>query len=222
MKLACHRQWRRPRAFTLVELILAIALMAMLLVALLTFVFSMGEIWGFGREQRLFEQHANAVTRHVDSLLRRGALPVGASLEAEPYSIREVRTEHAGTRTLLTFRLPEGDRILEWPGAPLPEVQCSLATEAGEGLVVYWQSRLETDRDTPGPRRTVVSPLVTHLTYLYHDAASGRWDARPDLLRGSTGRWRVPDRLQLTFTYGRARLERTLTLPLGNGAVPLF
>lgn len=210
------------RAFTLVELILAIALMAMLLVALLTFVFSMGEIWGFGREQRLFEQHVNAVTRHVDALVRRGALPLGESIAAEPFTVREVRTETAGTRTLLSFRAAEGDRLLEWPAAPLPDVQCALGTEPGEGLVLYWQSLLERDRDTRPARRVVVSPLVSEIAYLYHDPTAGRWDSRPDLIRAATGRWRVPDRLRLTFIYGRSRLERTITLPLGNGAVPVF
>lgn len=219
---ASPRRAGSRRAFTLVELILAIAIMAMLLVALLTFVFSMGEIWGFGREQRLFEQHVNAVTRHVDALVRRAALPLGDAFVAEPFAIREVRTDTAGTRTLLSFRVPEGDRLFEWPAAPLPDVQCSLATETGEGLVVYWQSRLESDRETRPPRRVVVSPLVTEIGYLYYEPTSGRWDARPDLLRGNTGQWRVPDRLRLTFTYGRSKLERTITLPLGNGAVPVF
>ena len=49
----------------------------MLMTALLTFVFSMGAIWGRGGEKRLFEQHVNAVTRHVESLLRRAAWPRG-------------------------------------------------------------------------------------------------------------------------------------------------
>lgn len=213
---------RGAAAFTVIEVLVAIAIMALLLVALLTFVFSMGEIWGQNRERRLFEQHVNAVTRHIDSLLRRSALPLREDAAAEPYAVREVQTESAGTRFLLSFDVAEGDRLLPWPDAPLPDVRCALATEPGEGLVLYWQSLLETDRETTAARRVVVSPLVSAIRYLYVDARTGRWDLRPELLRNGAGRWVVPDRLQLTFTYGTASLERTITLPLGNGALPVF
>ena len=89
------RSSRSGRGFTLVELLLAISIMAMLLVALFTFIFSMGEIWGHGSEKRLFEQHVNAVTRHLEAMFRRAALPLGTGAATEPFTIREVRTGSA-------------------------------------------------------------------------------------------------------------------------------
>lgn len=218
----CFVRRAAGRAFTLVELLLAIAIMAMLLVALLTFVFSMGEIWGQGREKRLFEQHVNAVTRHVEGLFRHAALPLGLAAAAEPFAIRQVQTAGSGSRPLLSLDLPEGDRILPWAGPPLPEVRCALTVEPGQGLVVYWQSVLETRRDTEPPRRHVVSPLVSGVRYFYADGDTGRWDERPDLQRAANGSWLVPDRIQLSFTYAGATLERTITLPVSSGALPAF
>jgi len=220
------KPWRSTRGpaggFTLVELVLALAILAMLLVALLTFVFSMGELWGHGREQRLFEQHVNAVARHVESLFRRAALPTDGAMLAEPFAVREVRTAGVGTPVLLSLDLPEGDRLFQWPAVPLPDVRAWLAVEPGEGLVIYWQSNLEADRDTQPARRVLVSPLVTGIRYLYFDPAGGRWDERADLLRAAGGRWQVPDRVVLAFAYGPAKAERAITLPLGNGALPVF
>lgn len=212
---------RPARGFTLLELLLALALMASLLAALFTFVFSMAEVWGHGAEQRLFEQHANAVTRHLDGMLRRAALPAGGSGSDEAYLWREIRGLSIGTQRLLCFDLPEGDRLMRWPGSPLPQVRCAFQTEPGRGLILYWRSVLEPEDETP-PRAAVVSPLVTRLEYLYFDPAALNWQINTQPLRDAAGLWRVPDRLKLTFAYGGKTLERTITLPLAPDGVPVF
>lgn len=211
---------RGPRGFTLLELLLALALMASLLAALFTFVFSMAEVWGHGAEQRLFEQHANAVARHVDGMLRRAALPTGGAGSDEAFLWRELPGLPAGTQRLLCFDLPEGDRLLRWPGAPLPQVRCALAIEPGRGLTLYWRSVLEPEAETR-PRAVVVSPMVTRLDYLHFDPAAG-WQTSTAPIRDSAGLWRVPDRLKFTFSYGGKTLERTITLPLAPEGVPVF
>jgi prepilin-type N-terminal cleavage/methylation domain-containing protein len=214
----------RPRSsggFTLLELLLALALMASLLSALFTFVFSMAEVWGHGAERRLFEQHANAVIRHLDGMLRRAALPAGGAGIDEPYLWREIKGLPAGTQRLLCFDLPEGDRLMRWPGPPLPQVRCALAADPGRGLTLYWRSVLEPEEDSR-PRAVVVSPLVTRLEYLHFDPAASNWLASTLPVRDPAGLWRVPDRLKLTFSYGGNTLERTITLPLAPGGVPTF
>ncbi len=210
------------RGFTLVELLLAMAIMAMLLVALFTFVFSMGEIWGRGGEKRLFEQHVNAVTRHLETMFRRAALPVAATAESEPFTIREVRTATGGTADLLGFDLADGDRILVWNGPPLPDVECSLGLDPKGGLLLYWQSKLEIRRDTDPPRTVLISPFVTRIDYAYRDNDTGSWRSATTPQKSNAGHWLVPDSIKLTFAHGGATAERTLTLPVRNGALPLF
>ena len=103
------------RGFTLIEMLLAMAILSMLVTAMFTFIFSMSELWGRGGEKRLFNQHVNAVTRYVESLLRRAAWPHGGAVQAEPFTVREVRQTTGGTANLLGFVMLEGDRLLRWP-----------------------------------------------------------------------------------------------------------
>jgi type II secretory pathway pseudopilin PulG len=215
------RRRRATGAFTLIELLLALALLTMLVTALLTFVFSMGEIWGRGGEKRLFEQHVNAVTRHVESLLRRATWPRGGVGAAEPFAVREVRPASGPSANLLGFELLEGDRLLDWPEEPLPEVRCHLAIERDRGLVIYWQSLLEQDVNDKPPRLSVVSPLVTQLAYAYQDPNSGFWRTEQTLRKNNASEWLLPDRLILTFKQGSFEATRELTLPPG-GSPPVF
>ncbi len=207
----------RARGFTLVELLMAMAILSMLVTALFTFIFSMSEIWGRGGEKRLFSQHVNSVTRHVESLLRRAAWPHGGIRTEEPFTVREVRTKNAGNVTLVGFDLLEGDRLMVWPESNLPEVECNLGVERDRGLVLYWRSRLEKHDKFDSPRDVVISPLVTKLTYAYHDANGDTWRKEESLRRGNTGEWVLPDRLIIEFKQDKFEERRELTLPAGGG-----
>lgn len=216
------RRSHSARGFTLIELLLALALLTMLVTALLTFVFSMGEIWGRGGDKRLFEQHVNAVTRHVESLLRRAAWPRGGIGINEPFTVSEVRTTAGPKADLLGFELLDGDRLMEWPENPLPEVSCHLAQENTRGLVLYWQSLLEEDVAQKPPRSVLVSPLVTKLAYAYYDAAGHSWRTEQNPRKNSAGEWLLPDRLILSFKHGTFETSRELTLPASGGGLPAF
>ena len=184
MKPARPNSGVSARGFTLIELLLAMAILSMLVTALFTFVFSMGEIWGRGGEKRLFGQHVNAVTRHVESMLRRAAWPHGGAGADEPFTVREVPTADSGNANLLGFTLLEGDRLMRWPETDLPEVECNLGVERDHGLMLYWRSSLEKHDKNDPPRSVVISPLVTKLTYAYHDANGDTWQKDDNLHKG--------------------------------------
>jgi prepilin-type N-terminal cleavage/methylation domain-containing protein len=209
-------------AFTLIEILLAVALLGGLLLALNLFIFSMGEIWGQGREQRLFKEHVRAVTRHVEKLLRTAALapPVLAGTQAG-LTVEEIRGV-SGREPLLTFELPTGDRVLTWPEAPLPNVVCSLSAAPGEGLVIAWHARIELRFLEDPPRRTVLSPLVTGLSYDYYQPDFRSWKNELKLQRDGTGEWPLPARLRLRFGYGSMTTETTVLLPSSMSALPAF
>jgi len=69
------RPVRGRRGFTLLEVLLAISVGAMLMIAVVSLAFSMGELWGASSQPRLFAQHTRGVTRFLDNLLRQAEPP---------------------------------------------------------------------------------------------------------------------------------------------------
>ena len=214
--LRLRRELRSSRrGFTLLEVLLALALLGSLLVALNVFVFSMAEAWGKGRDERLFAQHARAVTAYVETLLDNAAQ--GATTDAP--AIREVKQDSGGEAPRIVFTMPEGSRLLKWPEAALPDVELSLGVGSRGGLELGWQSRLELRRDQEAPRVTELSPFVASMGWEYFDDDFKRWEILEEPKRDPAGAYLAPQRIHLRFAHGKQSLERIVTLPSqGEGA----
>lgn len=222
--LSSARQGRRAArgGFTLLEILLSLALVGLMLVALNTFIFSMGELWGRGSDVHLFDRHVRAVTRFLERELRSAVLPPAARANSMPIALQEVRPQMGMTEKLLTFDLTAGSRLFVWPERPLPEVVCSIQVRERDGLFLLWHSRLEKNFETDPPRETLVTPLVTGIAYDYYDADFNRWTTERNLKLETTGEPKPPQRLRLTFTYDKMTKESVVTLPGPTGALPLF
>jgi prepilin-type N-terminal cleavage/methylation domain-containing protein len=218
---ASHRCGGRD-GFTLLEILIALALVSVVLVSLNTFIFSMGELWGKNTDVRLFDRHVRAVTRFLNRELRVASLPPSAQPNSTPVGLQEVRPQGGATEKLLTFELTAGSRLLTWPDRRLPEVVCSLQARPNEGLVLLWHSRLEKDFDTTPPRETVITPLVTGMTYDYYDADTNRWTNETQLKLDSQGNPMVPQRLRLKFAYQKLTQETVVTLITPGQGLPPF
>lgn len=208
--------------FTLLEILLALALTALVLVSLNVFVFSMGELWGRNTEVRLFDRHVRAVTRFLEQELRAASLPPAAVAGSTPIVPQEIRPRNGATDNLLTFELLAGCRILTWPDRPLPEVVCSLQVRDREGLVLLWHSRLEARFADDPPRETVVTPLVSALTYDYYDADFRTWKTETTFRKDNNGQRQAPQRLRLKFTYGKLVRETVIVLTPPTAGLPNF
>ena len=217
-----HPMRRAEGGFTLLEILLSLALVALLLTAMNTFVFSMAELWGQRSEPRLFDQHVRAVTRFLDQELRAAALPPAAKANSTPIALQEIRPQNGLMENMLTFELPAGSRLFNWPDRPLPEVVCSFQARANEGLVMLWHSRLEKNFETDPPRETVVTPLVNGLKYDYYDLDSNRWTTETTLKMDPQGKPMTPQRLRLSFAYNKMTRESVITLPVPGEALPSF
>ncbi|MDB6126578.1 MAG: hypothetical protein JWM35_474 [Verrucomicrobia bacterium] len=210
------------RGFTLLEILLALALTALVLVSMNVFVFSMGELWGRNSEVRLFDRHVRAVTRFLDRELRAASLPPAVATGTTPVVPQEIRTLGGSTETLLTFELLAGSRILTWPDRPLPEVVCSLQARERDGLVLLWHSRLEKKFNDDPPRETIITPLVTALSYDYYDPDFRTWKNETILRKDGNGLYQAPQRLRLKFTYGKMTRETVIALAVPTVALPNF
>lgn len=217
------RRRRNEGGFTLVEVLLALGLLAALLAALNQFVFSITEAWTKNHDQFVFVQHTRAVSRHIDELLQAAANNARASnTTAGSPAVAEQRVPGGGTADLLTFDLPVGDRLFSWPGVPLPEVRCALGWRKDEGLVIYWKSRLEQDFATADPRMAVVSPFVTALSFDYYDEAKAGWSTEQEPQKDATGAYLVPRRVRLHFKRNNQELEEVIPLSVSQQGLPAY
>lgn len=211
------------RGFTLLEVLLSLALVAMLLLVMNATVFSMGELWGRGTDRRLFDQHVTAVARFLERELRTASLPPFVRIGDTPVTAPEIKPIEGNSDNLLTFTLPSGSRLIAWPdGRPLPEVVCSLQVREREGLILLWHSSLETKFNDDPPRETVISTLVTDLSYDYYDATLKSWSTEPALKKDPNGQVMTPQRLRLKFLYDKMDQTRVIALPTATEGVPMF
>jgi hypothetical protein len=198
-------------------MVLALALLGSLMVALNVFVFSMAEAWGQGSDERLFRQHARAVTRYVEETLSGTLYGPGAS----GLRVDEVRLPDGGTAVRLLYNVRDAGRLASWPARPLPDVDCSLGVIERRGLVLLWQSRLEDRYDEDPPREAMVSPFVVSIGYDYYDDTFKRWETEEEVRKDdtTTNAWELPARIRLRFKRDAMETETAITLPSkGEGA----
>ncbi|MFH1497453.1 MAG: prepilin-type N-terminal cleavage/methylation domain-containing protein [Verrucomicrobiota bacterium] len=214
MKTIAARAYPK-RGFTLLEVLLSLALLGGLLVALNVFVFSMAEVWGHNRDRRLFDQHARAVTRHVTQLLEDAAFgAAGSGLE-----VKEVAQTYGLAQPRITFVLAAGSRLFAWPDKPLPDVEVALGVVERAGLALSWQSRLEERFGEDTPRIAVVSPFVVTLAYDYYDESFKRWKTEAEITRDANGAFALPGRLRIGYQQGEYTAEHVVEVPVrGEGA----
>ena len=210
----------KPRGFTLIEVLLSMALVGLVLVGLNMFVFSMGELWGRNTDVRLFDQHVRAVTRYLQRELLRATLPPAASVNATPVGVQPVTAEGRSQENLVTYMELSGSRILRWPDNPLPEVFCSLQVRRDQGLFMLWHSDLENHFNVDPPREALISPFVTALAYDYFDTDFNKWTTETALRTDPSGNPLAPQRLRITFSYDRLTRQAVITVPAAKQGLP--
>lgn len=199
------------RGFTLLETLISLALLAVLMLTINTFLFSMTELWGGKRDQRLFDQHVRAATRLVRETLEQATAAPGAAGVA----IKEVADGLGSTEPRLAFLLPDAGRLADWPEHPLPDVDFSLYVDPDKGLALQWQSRLEINRERTDLHETILSPFVKSLAYEYYDADLKTWKVEEEPVHDDGGTtWKKPARLHLRFERGTLKQEVVLDLPI--------
>jgi prepilin-type N-terminal cleavage/methylation domain-containing protein len=234
---------RAKSGFSLPEVLVAITIGAALIVAALTFAFSMGELWGNGSETRTFDQHVRGVSRFLETMMRNAEPPpeeAKSSVGQQQPTPQEQQTTVASAEPpivwqkprgngysgdeLLTFELPESPGILVWPDQALPFVVCSLRVDPERGLFLLWKSRLEIDFEDESPREFRLSPFVKSISYFYYDDSENNssWESRdqPETISGNEKE--VPVRIRLHFAYHGLERTSDIVLPGLVSGVPLY
>jgi prepilin-type N-terminal cleavage/methylation domain-containing protein len=205
--------------FSLIEVLMAIALAGALILAANMFVLSMGELWGRGTDERMFEQHVRGVSRFLENLSRT-AVPSGA--EGDVFTMNSPKGYESHASPLLSFEVNEAPGVCVWPGRPLPRVVVWLTVNREDGLVLLWKSRLEEDFGEVAPRATGVSRFVSAVEYEYYDDGRLEWRREGTPIMDPGGEARLPGRVRLTFTRGETSRQVSIALPTKGAKVVLW
>ncbi len=213
------------RGFTLLEVLLAVALGAVIMTVATTFVFSMAELWGAGADERLFKKHTRGVSRFLERSFQTASARYSEdSKGASPVSWMDWEGDDSQQAQYLSFELEKSPGALVWPQDPMPAVVCSLELDGEDGLFLLWRSRLEADFAEEPPRRTLISPFVREIRYHYIDYAVENpvWEITTEPKRNADQSLPLPQRVELMFEYKNQIVARQLVLPAPQRGVPLF
>lgn len=198
----------RRGAFTLMETLLAVALLAGFLMAATALLFQVTTLWASQSDDAMLDRHVDGVERFVRRLFAES----GASRVVSP-TPEQQSDEHA----LLALTGVSGD--LPWV-APLVTTggrfECRLSRGEDGGLWLYWNTAGERVLGAVEPHRTLLSPWVD-LAALYRlDKDGGEWtevEAGESMTRTAG----VLYALRLEFQHQGRRRALTLLLPQTEG-----
>lgn len=126
---------------------------------------------------------------------------------------------------LLHFSIADAPPLLVDPeDAPALGIRGFLHFEEDEGLSLLWYSILQEEvEDINDLRRTLISPLVTAITYIYWDERFEQWEEEDRPLEDDeTDEFMLPRFIKLTFEYEEVSAERMLTIPVPSRSALLF
>ncbi len=235
---------RRVCGFTLVEMLLALALGGAVMVFATMYVVNLTHIWLEQGDDEFFQQHADGVTLFLNNAFVRSvgreaarARPGGAGEEQPDESLRRRsgRPEREDAVSwarppgysdfdppMLSFSLHEAPALLVGESGVMPAVNGYLYYDRGAGMAVLWYSRLQRVETLRDVNSTLLSPFITRVEYAYYEREDDRWELfeRPE--EDTDGQYLMPDALQLTFTYEEEEIVRAVYIPKRRQNVPLF
>ncbi len=215
---------RSRKGFTLLEVMVAVFIGSLILVATTSFIFSMAELWGKGANIWLFQKHVRGVSRFLEQSIQTSSWKLPQGEARTPVYWGEWNSREYQNKPLLTFEMEKSPGVLIWPEGRLPYVVCSLEFEEGEGLFMLWRSRLEEDFDEESPRKTLISPFVTDLKYYYldYEEEDAEWEVFDDPEKEADGSYTLPQRIELVFEYEGQEEKRQIVLPGIFNGIPMF
>ena len=229
-KFFCKKDARR--AFTLVEVLIALAIAGLVMTAATSLLVTISKAWADRPATRdAFDAHVNGVGRFLAALMDKATMPPGSSAQGGPIRLDRPVGFSDADDPLISFFVREAPPLLVWPRGLAPRVHCYLFFEDGEGLSLLWYSDLqEMERGEDGKPvlededdlfKTPISTLCEEITYCYYGEEGAaaddfkEWEKETDLEENAeNGSFRLPAFIQLRFRHAEEDLERVVTIPV--------
>ena len=224
----------RRKGFSLVEVLLALAIGGLVLTAATALLVTISQAWANRPATRdAFDAHVNGVANFLTAMLEEATLP--EVLNAPPKVITLDRAPGFSEMDdpLLRFYLREAPPLFFWPepGSVASRLHIFLQVDKQDGLRLLWYSDLqELEKNEKGVREpedddelfcTVISPFCTEVFYCYYgdeddtDDDLKRWEIVDELEEDiNSGEFRLPAFAKFVFKWDDENLERVVSLAI--------
>lgn len=225
---------KRPQSrqgFTLIEIVLAISIGSILMVAASFYIFSLTQLYLNTENDPRLEEHMYSVGKTLEYMVSSAIdqTPKTNDPAKKPFEKFTKKTKQKTETTRIVWKNPEelsfadtpllslkiptnGLPLFVWEkGGPLPVITCYIYFRPKEGLFILWQSTAQKEEEEI--QRTLVSSLIKKLTFDYYDAENNSWEHSEEPLETGEGELRLPQVLTLTFQYHGREEKSRISLP---------
>lgn len=259
--------------FTLLEVLLALAIAGFVLAAAATLLVSVSNIWTNRQDRHFFQEHVDGVTEYLRASFQEAGVTVQVAPDSastrEPTTAvnpdlvdgevsisinRAVPRESTGKpqpKSTVAGLVSVAEEPIAWkrpPGfaayrdpllgftlsrqppllvnlenAPALGVEAFLYFTEADGLSLLWFSTLqEAVEDERDLRRTMLSPFVRSIEYVYWDERFERWETEDEPREGPGESLLLPRYLKLQFEHEGIIDERLIAIPVVSRNALLF
>jgi len=209
---------RVKRAFTLIELLLALAIGMLVMIAATSMLFFVGQLWQQSEELTQFEEHTESVTQFLEHIFAGNqvggdgslwkTVPGETTMEDEVLSVRV-------SGELPLFALEDNSVIAS--------ANVYLRVVSGKGLVIDWQTDEQAAENQNKTNQTVISRWVQSMEYAYYDLENDKWEHAAEMIENDEGAPQIPSFIKLSFVREDGREATSyVMLPSIHSGVPSF
>lgn len=208
------------RAFTLLEVVLALAVSALVMFGCATTLFQLLETAErIGRGWSLRE-HADGVERFLNSTFGRSLILHPSRIEniyaqnaSKTVAIAEL-PESLSTQKTVVFEVNENHPLFLSCNGFAPEKICWLKVGDGGMSIVWRQANAEEKNSDAILYETKISPFAKSISYIYQDNDNWREEDEPDdtAQTAATGNSSMPYLIKIRFERNGETLERIIPL----------
>ncbi len=205
------------KAFTLVEVVLATAISAVILFGCCAMMFDMVNIIEYFERGWSLRSHADGVEKFLRSSFMNSSSvqtsEIGETLANN--SAKTIYLAHDPDSSLgdyyLCFSANYEHPFYVSPFKFSPDKICFLELD-NDGLWIVWRFVVSEDKNSdPAIYRTQVSPWVTAMSYFYYDDTSG-WQEEEEIRTSAASSSLMPTYIKLVFERGDETIERLISL----------
>ncbi len=225
---------KRKNGFSLVEVLLALAIGGLILTAATSLLVTISQAWANRPATRdAFDAHVNGVANFLTAMLEEATLRDGLNSQKKAITLDRAPGFSESDDPLVRFYLREAPPLFFWPepGSVASRVHVFLQIDERDGLRLLWYSDLQDlEKNEKGIREpedddelfcTVVSPFCTEVFYCYYgdeddtDDDLKRWEIVDELEEDiDSGDFRLPAFAKLVFKWDEENLERVVCLAI--------